>query len=56
MGKPAAREKIKNAVGVAKADGKTAAAAAGAGEEGKAAGKSDSGQAYFVKLLRSKQF
>ena len=54
MGKPATREKIKNAVGVAKADGKTAAAAAG--EEGKAAGKSDSGQAYFVKLLRSKQF
>ena len=52
MGKPATREKIKNAVGVAKADGKTAAA----GEEGKAAGKSDSGQAYFVKLLRSKQF
>ena len=52
VGKPATREKIKNAVGVAKADGKTAAA----GEEGKAAGKSDSGQAYFVKLLRSKQF
>ena len=45
--KPAAREKVKNAAGVAKADG---------GEEGKAAGKSDSGQAYFVKLLRSKQF
>ena len=52
VGKPAAREKIKNAAGVAKADGKPAAA----GEEGKAAGKSDSGQAYFVKLLRSKQF
>ena len=51
VGKPAAREKIKNAVGVAKAsaDGKPAAA----GEEGK---KADSGQAYFVKLLRSKQF
>ena len=49
VGKPAAREKIKNAVGVAKAaDGKPAA-----GEEGK---KADSGQAYFVKLLRSKQF
>ena len=50
VGKPAAREKIKNAVGVAKSgDGKPAAA----GEEGK---KADSGQAYFVKLLRSKQF
>ena len=48
--KTEARDKLKNAAAVAK-DPKAATA-----EEGKAAGKGDSGQAYFVKLLRSKQF
>ena len=50
-GKPATREKIKNAAGIAKQESKDGAAS----EEGKAAGQGAGGQAYFMKLLRSKQ-